>query len=194
MTSHRLLSSAGLAVGLLALVADASAAKNRKPRAAQKVNVKDVFETPDGEYVVILRTEARPYRYLPIWIGESEALAIRLRLDRHKPPRPLTLNLLESVMSSGRIKLVDIAIDDLKGGVFLGRLHLRQGGRLWKVEARPSDAIGLALGNNVPIWVADKVLKRAAFDPKSLQFDDEQPDPPTAPGKRPNEATFEETL
>ena len=57
------------------------------------VAVEDVFQTDDGHYVVILKTDRMPARYLRIWIAQREALAIRLRMERQKPPRPLTLNL-----------------------------------------------------------------------------------------------------
>jgi uncharacterized protein len=161
----------------------------------ERVAVEDVFPTPDGQFVVLLKTETLPPRYLPIWVGETEALNIRLRLDRKTPPRPLTLNLLEAVLESGRIKVLDIAIDDVKGGVFLGTVRLRQQGRTFVVDARPSDAIGLALGRGVPIFVSHRVIENAAIDGAQLGLDDRSAT--KAPKAKPEDSepvNYDETL
>lgn len=147
-----------------------------------RVDVAGVVGTGDGKFVVVLRTQNAPIRYLPIWIGETEALSIRLRLERQEPPRPLTLNLLESVMNQSDIHVTEINIDDLRGGIFLGNLRFRRGKRLFKLEARPSDAIGLAVTGDAPIWVTEKVLRRAAVNRQELREDNPTPvTPPRSP-------------
>lgn len=171
-------------------VARAAPAKRRD---LDRVHVEDVIATGEGDFVVILKAKSDPPRYLPIWIGEAEAVAIRLRLDRRDPPRPLTLNLLEDILESSRIKLVEIQIDAVKGGVFLGRLRLKQSGRAWEVDARPSDAIGLALGRGAPIWVSREVMNEAAINLDDiLRSGGREPSEvvPPAPGK----SGYEETL
>lgn len=143
-----------------------------KPKASperEQVEVAGVLDTEGGQFVVVLRTRQEPHRYLPIWIGEVEALNIRLRMQGQEPPRPLTLNLLENVLASGNIQVTEIAIDDVRGGVFLGRVVLKQSGRTWQVDARPSDAIGLAVGQKVPIWVSRDVIENAGVDPSTLE-------------------------
>ncbi len=137
-----------------------------------QVDVAGVVGTPDGQYVVILKTQAEPARYLPIWIGEMEALNIRLRLERQRPPRPLTLNLLESVMQQSNTLVTEINIDDFRGGVFLGDLRLKRGKHTFKLDARPSDAIGLAVAGNAPIWVSEHVLKSAAVNSEQINNED----------------------
>jgi len=141
----------------------------------ERVEVEEVLALQDDQFVVLLKTVDGPRRYLPIWIGANEALAIRLKLDRQRPPRPLTLNLLESIMRQGNIELREIAIDSLRGGVFLGKITVSQGTRKWKIDSRPSDAIGLALGTDAPIWVSKTVLEGAAFDPEKLEDDEPAP-------------------
>lgn len=128
------------------------------------VDVEDVFETDEGHYVVLLKTDRAPTRYLRIWIAQREALAIRLRLERQSPPRPLTLNLTESILKSSKSTLQSVFIDDYQGGVFLGEIRLKQRGRVWTLDARPSDAIALAIGQEVPIWVAREVLDKVGFE------------------------------
>ena len=156
---------------------NAGKAKAKKRVNRERVRVVGVLATTDEEHVVVLRTVSEPARYLPIWIGEVEAINIRLRLQRQTPPRPLTLNLLESILTSGEIELTEIAIDDLREGVFLGKVSLRQRGKVWSVDARPSDAIGLAVGHDAPIYVATRILEQAAVDPADL----EEPKAPAAP-------------
>ena len=93
----------GVALGIAAWSGDASAKSAKR----EQVRVAGVI-TAEDQYVVVLRTQKRPFRYLPIWIGESEAMAIQLRLDNNTPPRPLTLNLLESILKASKIKVVRI--------------------------------------------------------------------------------------
>lgn len=138
------------------------------PDARERVTVEEVLALEGGQFVVLLKTASPPVRFLPIWIGESEALAIRLKLDGQPPPRPMTLNLLETMMSHGDIELHEIAIDSLDGGVFFGKLLVSRGDKRWSIDSRPSDAIGLALGRGAPIWVAKSVLRDASFDPENL--------------------------
>jgi bifunctional DNase/RNase len=160
-----------LLVATLGTAAPLRAESKRPTR--ERVIVEEVFATPEGQYVVILRTQAEPHLYIPIAIGEMEALALRMRIDRRAPPRPLTLNLLESVMHAGKMRVTEISIDDHKGGIFLGRVRVKQGGKMWDIDARPSDALGLAIGKEIPIWVTSKVLESAAIDPSELE--DEKP-------------------
>lgn len=167
-----------MAVRVVLVVVLASFLHLPNPATAQKkptrerVEVEEVLAVSGDQFVVLLRTVAEPMRYLPIWIGESEALAIRLRLDRRPPPRPMTLNLLETMMEHGDIVLREIAIDGLRGGVFLGKIMVSKGGKRMSIDSRPSDAIGLALGNDAPIWVTKTVLDGASFDPNDLTDDE----------------------
>ena len=101
-------------------------------------------------------------------MGENDALGLKMRLDRRAPPRPLTLNLLEQVLRATNVKVLEVAIDDFKDGVFLGKIRLKQNNRTWELEARPSDAIGLALGRHVPILVARDIVDGAAIEPGAM--------------------------
>lgn len=157
----------GFAAVWVALMAGAAGAL-AKPAPRARMVVEDVLEVPDGHFIVVLKTEAEPYRYLPIWVGEGEAISIRLRLDGKRPPRPLTLNLLEAVLDSGKMKVIETAINDVRAGVFVGSVLVKQQGRAFALDARPSDAIGLAIGARAPIFVSKKVLDDAAIDASRL--------------------------
>jgi uncharacterized protein len=78
------------------------------------------------------------------------------------------LNLLETVLDTTQVKIVDVGIDSVDDGVFIGTVRLKQGPRVWTIDARPSDAIGLAVGAKAPIFVSTSVLRDAALNPDDL--------------------------
>lgn len=114
-----------------------------------------------GQRVVILKDGAAD-RYLFIWIAPPEAAAIAMELQGTSSPRPLTHDLLKSVIAELGAKLTSIIISDLIDDIFHARLILDVNGRHAEVDSRPSDAIALAVRVKVPIYVADSVLERAA--------------------------------
>ncbi|MCC6332830.1 MAG: bifunctional nuclease family protein [Myxococcales bacterium] len=133
------------------------------------VRVLDVIELEDGGWAVLL-AEKGTDTVLPIFIGGTEGLAIRLRLDHQVTPRPLTHDLLEDAIEALGGTVVRVEIDDLKADTFLGRVVLKQrAGKLVTLDARPSDSIALALGTGAPIHVASSVLERAGLDRKTLR-------------------------
>lgn len=135
---------------------------------------------------VLLQSDADG-RVLPIFVGGTEALSIGLRSEAKRYPRPLTHDLLDSVVHQLGGVLVKVHVDSLSSNIFIGRVYVRQGDRLFDVDARPSDALALALGNRVPIFVARKVLDAAALRPEDLTLDEEEmPNPRTG---RPDEPT-----
>jgi bifunctional DNase/RNase len=126
-----------------------------------QVTVQGVVPTEQG-MAVVLKPETEEV-LLPIWIGEAEAFSIRLRLERRRFERPLTHDLLDAVVRELGGKVIQIQVDDLKGSTFVGMVFIQQGQRQITVDARPSDAIALAVGNRVPIYVSKKVIERAGI-------------------------------
>jgi bifunctional DNase/RNase len=113
-----------------------------------------------GSQAVVLKTLSGDYS-LEIWIGPSEAFAIDLRLNRRRFQRPLTHDLLDTILREMGGKLIKIQVDDLKDNTFVGTVFIKHNQRVIPIDARPSDSIALALGNRAPIFVAKKVLERA---------------------------------
>jgi bifunctional DNase/RNase len=114
-------------------------------------------EMPSNQPIVLLR-EVEGDRYLPIWIGATEATAIAYVQQGVVPPRPLTHDLLKDVIDALDRSLIEVRITRLEDGVFFAELHLSEG---VVVSARPSDAIALALRMSSPIEVDDAVLDEA---------------------------------
>ena len=110
--------------------------------------------------VVVLR-EADSRRYLPIWIGPFEADAIALALQGHEPQRPMTHDLLKSVFGELGAAISHILVNDIHDSTFFARIVVEQGNHTIEIDARPSDAIALAVTARVPIYVSEDVLGEA---------------------------------
>ncbi len=116
----------------------------------------------DQNRVVVLKDAAND-RYLPIWIGPCEADAITIELQDQPIKRPLTHDLLKTVINEMGGKVVHILINDLRNDVYYARVLVTMGERQIEIDSRPSDAIALAVRVKVPIFVADTVMDRAAI-------------------------------
>lgn len=123
--------------------------------------------------IVILRDEESE-RLLPIWIGVFEANAIALRIDGFEPPRPMTHDLLASTLKTLGAEIEKIVICDLRDTTFYALIHLQQHGRPLTLDARPSDAIALALRAEAPIFVLSSVLDKAQAADRATKTSDEE--------------------
>lgn len=127
-----------------------------------RVEIKDVVVTNAG-LAVLLRAESDP-RTLPIFVGPAEAEAIAIRLNDVTLPRPLTHDLMRRMLEalSGTLKQVEIC--DLSEGTFYAELVIDQNGNELRIDARPSDAMALALRCEVPVFVDEQVWAEAGRD------------------------------
>jgi len=112
---------------------------------------------------VIILKEKTGERQMPIIIGVSEAAAIKMKVSNIKPPRPLTHDLLQTLIEQLGARLERVVITKLEGSTFYARLILRQNDRLIDIDARPSDSIALALRCKAPIFVEDQVFEKLQF-------------------------------
>lgn len=111
--------------------------------------------------VVILR-DPTAKRFLPIWIGQFEATSILMEIQGVKPARPLTHDLLKSIIDTFEASVQRIIIDDLKEGTFFAKIDLSFDSTSLKIDARPSDAIALAVRTKAPIFAVETVLEKAS--------------------------------
>jgi bifunctional DNase/RNase len=118
---------------------------------------KIIINDEQKEQIIVLR-EVHGERQFAIVIESAQADAIDRRLKGYARPRPMTHDLLASVIEQLGGKLERIEITDLQGGTFFARLLIRQDGQTIEVDSRPSDAIALGIANTVPIYVAPHVL------------------------------------
>jgi hypothetical protein len=123
----------------------------------------------NSQYVVMLK-EKMAERYLPIFIGPAEANAIAIKLRGETLPRPLTHDLLRSIIDSLGASVDSIIVSDLKNDTFFAKIILGVEGGQIEVDARPSDALALAVRAEVPIYTEESVLDKAGI---SLDKDEE---------------------
>lgn len=123
---------------------------------------------------LVLLSDLPRRRFLPILIGAPEALAIQMELEQQAPPRPMTHDLMMKVFQELKVELVRIVVSDFRDDTFYATLTLNAEGSYREVDARPSDAIALALRSRASIFVAEKVADRAAV---SFEPQDEEADP-----------------
>lgn len=136
---------------------------------------------------VVLLREKEGERYLPIWVGPYEAEAITVALQEVEMIRPLTHDLLKNIFGLFEARLLRVEITSLRDDIFYGEIVAEQEGRLIRIDARPSDAIALAVRARVPILAARSVLQVAGIRPDddiaaaSDSPSDAPPSPPPAP-------------
>ncbi|MCZ7557132.1 MAG: bifunctional nuclease family protein [Bacteroidia bacterium] len=123
-----------------------------------------------GAYALILR-ETDGQRRLPIIIGAFEAQAIALEIEGIKPPRPMTHDLFKDVIETLGFAITEVTITELREGTFYARLSL-DNTAMDEVDARPSDAIALAVRFGIPVFVAEEVLDEAGFVPEGEEHHD----------------------
>ncbi len=164
-----------LILPLCALGANARAGSGTDAKAPPvKTTVKSV-QVVRGSPVVLLEADGGK-RVIPIWIGAAEAQSIQLRLSGSKPLRPLTHDLLDTMLSVLGARIERVEVDDLVDNVYLGKVTLRDPkGRRYRIDGRPSDLIALAVGAKLPVFVAPHVLRRAGVDPSSPALQSPQP-------------------
>jgi bifunctional DNase/RNase len=98
---------------------------------------------------------------VPIWIGLLEATAIASELENIKFSRPMTHDLLKNIMELMETQVIKVEVCDLRDNTYFALIYLSRGGSELTIDARPSDAIALALRAKAPIFVADEVIKKA---------------------------------
>jgi len=126
-----------------------------------------------GAYALIL-SEVKGNRRLPIIIGSFEAQAIALELENIKPPRPMTHDLLKNLILSFNSEIKYIYVNELSEGTFYAQVVMDRDGGTVELDARPSDAIALAVRFGCEIFVADSVLKEAGIstEPESTTLEE----------------------
>jgi bifunctional DNase/RNase len=126
------------------------------PKGYEHATVWDLVPAGDGAAVLLL--DSSKTTVLPIFVGGTEALTIRLDLDGTHYGRPLTHDLLASLVKELGGQAVKAQIDDMRDDTYFGSVFVRQGDRVLQLDARPSDAIAIALGSGAPLYVSRSVM------------------------------------
>ena len=144
-----------------------------EPNQELRVEIKGLMLDPASNIPIVILRDTESQLFLPIWIGVFEANAIALRIEGVEPPRPMTHDLLRLVLDQLGATVEKIVISDLRESTFFAMIHLQHGGKAVEVDARPSDAIALALRTEAPIFVLRSVLEKAQAADLTAEASDE---------------------
>lgn len=132
--------------------------------------------------LVLLRDETRR-TFIPIWIGLSEAVSIQMQLDDRPSPRPMTHDLMAGILRELDVRLVKVTVNDVEEMIFYASLHLQFGddqSNVQQLDARPSDAIALALRADCGIFVSESVSQKMGIQVEEAGPDTLRPKPKTS--------------
>jgi uncharacterized protein len=121
------------------------------------------FDMVGKQPIVLLKT-VDGNRFLPIWIGHPEAASILMKLQGATTPRPMTHDLLCSMLGELEVRCTQIAVTELRENTFYASITLSVNGREMEIDSRPSDAIALAVRAGAPIFAADEVIAESAIE------------------------------
>jgi bifunctional DNase/RNase len=126
-----------------------------------EMTIKGLMVDPDTNMPIVILRDKEGQRVLPIWVGLFEANAIALQIENVSTPRPMTHDLLRNVISDLKATVQKIVVCDLQENTFYALIYLALNGETVAIDARPSDAIALALRTKAPIFVEDAVIDNA---------------------------------
>jgi len=124
-----------------------------------EVKVEAVLFDLTNSMPVVLLKDGEGKKFLPIWIGPFEASAIEMELGGNKPPRPMTHDLMRDIIKELKGEVTQVLIRDLEKNTYLATITINLNGRVIEVDARPSDAIALALRTKAKVFAVEWILK-----------------------------------
>jgi hypothetical protein len=137
-----------------------------------EMSIKGLMVDPITNMPIVILRDKDGQRVLPIWVGIFEANAIALQIENISTPRPMTHDLLRNVIQDLKASVQKVVVCDLQENTFYALIYLSLNGDTLAVDARPSDAIALALRTRAPIFVEDSVIDNA----KTVDFGSEKTD------------------
>ena len=137
-----------------------------------EMSIKGLMVDPITNMPIVILRDKEGQKVLPIWVGIFEANAIALQIENISTPRPMTHDLLRNVIHDLNAQVQKIVVCDLQENTFYALIYLGLNGVTVAIDARPSDAIALALRTRAPIFVEDTVIDNA----KTADFSTEQAD------------------
>ena len=137
-----------------------------------EMTIKGLMVDPINNAPIIVLRDLEGQKVLPIWVGMLEANAIALQIENISTPRPMTHDLLHNVIRDLKASVEKVVVCDLQENTFYALIYLSLNGDTLAIDARPSDAIALALRTRAPIFVEEEVIDHA----KTVDFSSEKTD------------------
>ncbi|HET7349008.1 MAG TPA: bifunctional nuclease family protein [Acidobacteriaceae bacterium] len=134
-----------------------------------EMKIRGLMVDPSTNMPVVILKDPNSDTVLPIWVGLYEAQAIQLEVMKATTPRPYTHDLLKNVVLGLNAEVRRVVVSELRGDTFYAVIWMEQNGEIIAIDARPSDALALALRSDCPIYVAEEVLHAAKVLPNSAE-------------------------
>lgn len=132
-----------------------------------EMKIRGLMVDPSTNTPVVILKDPKSEAVLPIWVGLYEAQAIALEVEKSTTARPLTHDLLKNVVTGLNAQVQRVVVSELRGDTFYAVIWVEQNGEIVAIDARPSDALALALRSDCPIFVAEEVLQTAKVLPST---------------------------
>jgi bifunctional DNase/RNase len=130
-----------------------------------EMKIRGLMVDPSTSMPIVVLKDVNGETLLPIWVGLYEANAIALEIEKIAPPRPMTHDLLKNLVQGLNGSVQKVVVTELKDDTFFAVVWMEQDGETVAIDARPSDALALALRADCPIYVSDQVLQLAKLSP-----------------------------
>ncbi len=124
-----------------------------------EMKIRGLMMDPVTNMPIVVLKDVNGSAVLPIWVGVYEANAIALEIEKVQTPRPMTHDLMKNLLIGLDVQVQKVVVNDLRDDTFFALIWLKRNGQLMSVDARPSDALALALRLDCPIYVEESVLK-----------------------------------
>ncbi len=129
-----------------------------------EMKIRGLMMDPVTQMPIVILKDLTGETVLPIWVGIYEANAIALEIEKVSTPRPLTHDLIKTLLLGMEASLQKVVVSELKDDTFYAVIWLEKDGKLMTVDSRPSDALALALRLDCPIYVSEQVLKSSSTE------------------------------
>jgi len=130
----------------------------------QQMSVYGVSFDLVGKQPIVLLKTVEGNRFLPIWIGHSEAAAILMKLQNAATPRPMTHDLVTDILGELGARVTHVAVTELRENTFYAQITVQQDGSEIEIDSRPSDALAIAVRSGAPIFAAEDVIAESAIE------------------------------
>jgi bifunctional DNase/RNase len=130
-----------------------------------EMKIRGLMVDPSTQQPIVILKDLEGNTVLPIWVGLFEASAIALEVEKATTPRPMTHDLLRNMIMGLNAQVQRVVVSELRNDTFFAVIWLQQGGETITIDARPSDALALALRSDCPIFVSEDVLRTAKVIP-----------------------------
>ena len=125
-----------------------------------KLSVQGVLTDPKTETQIVLLRSEENNEVLPIWVGAVEGSAIKFALEGVHPPRPMTHDLMKNLLDHLRFRVQKVIVTEIKSNTYYAMIYIEANGSTLTIDARPSDAVALAIRSHAPIYATDEVFKK----------------------------------